>query len=96
MVMAVACRFPCWPVGPFIRVGTFCWLLVIVGVIFSLVMLIDCLKRKPAEFLNPLTKNGEYDKLIWAAGIVLSLWVYFVGAIAYFFVVKMAKPEKSE
>jgi amino acid permease len=66
------------------------------GVVFSLIMLINCLKRKPAEFLNPLTKDGEHDKLIWAGAIVASFWFFFVGAIVYLFVVKIAKAEKSE
>jgi len=68
----------------------------ILGVVFSVIMLIDCLKRPTSKFYQPLTKEGEYDKLIWAAAIVLSLSVYFVGAIAYFFVIKRAKPESKE
>jgi len=71
-------------------------LLAIAGAIFSLVMLIDCLKRPRSKFLSPLTKDGEYDKLIWIAAIVASLWFYFLGAIIYFFVVKRAKPEKED
>lgn len=94
--MSIACRFPWWPISPVFSCVTVVGILAIAGVIFSLVMLIDCLKRKPAEFLNPLTKNGEYDKLIWAVGIVLSLSLYCVGAIAYFFVVKKAKPENGK
>jgi uncharacterized BrkB/YihY/UPF0761 family membrane protein len=70
--------------------------LAILGVIFSVIMLIDCLKRPATKFYQPLTKEGEYDKLIWAAAIVLSLSFYFVGAIAYFFVIKRAKPESKE
>jgi len=70
--------------------------LAIVGVIFSVIMLIDCLKRPKSKFYQPLTKEGEYDKLIWAAAILLSLSFYFVGAIAYFFVIKRAKPESKE
>jgi hypothetical protein len=66
-------------------------LLIVAGVVFSVVMLIDCLKRKPVDFVNPLTKNGEYDRLIWAGAIFLSLWFYCVGAIVYFFVVKRSK-----
>jgi len=94
--MATMCRFPWWPMGPVFGAGLLIGLLAIAGVIFSLVMLIDCLKRPASKFLNPLTKNGEYDKLIWAAAIVVSLWFYFLGAIVYFFVVKKAKPESSE
>jgi len=70
--------------------------LAILGVIFSVIMLIDCLKRPASKFYQPLTKEGEYDKLIWAAAIVLSLSIYCVGAIAYFFVIKRAKPESKE
>ena len=96
MDMATICRFPCWPLAPIFGTGILVTLLAIAGGIFSLVMLIDCLKRPNEKFLNPLTKNGEYDKLIWAVAIVASLWIYFLGAIVYFFVVKRAKPEKSE
>ncbi len=96
MDMATICGFPCWPLAPVFGTGILVTLLAIAGGIFSLVMLIDCLKRPRKKFLNPLTKNGEYDKLIWAAAIVASLWIYCFGAIVYFFVVKRTKPEKSE
>ncbi len=93
--MATVCRLPWWPLGPVCGgLGVLAVLLAIAGVIFSLVMLIDCLKRPTDKFANPLTKNGKYDKLIWAAAIVASLWFYFLGAIVYFFVVRKAKPEK--
>ena len=94
--MATMCRFPCWPMEPVFGVGILVTLLAIAGLIFSLVMLVDCLRRPGTKFYNPLTKNGEYDKLVWAGAIVASLWFYFLGAIVYFFVVKKAKPEKSE
>ena len=94
--MAVVCKFPWWPMAPAFGAGVLLGLLVIAGVVFSLVMLIDCLKRPASKFLNPLTKKGEYDKLIWAGAIVLSLWFFFIGAIVYFFVVMKAKPESSE
>jgi len=96
MVIATVCRFPWWPLAPVFGAGILVSLLAIAGVVFSLVMLIDCLKRPGDKFLNPLTKNGEYDKLIWAVVIVASLWFYFLGAIVYFFVVKKAQPKKSE
>jgi hypothetical protein len=54
------------------------------------------LKRPASEFYHPLTKEGEYDKLIWAAAIVLSFSLYFLGAIAYFFVIKRAKAQSKE
>ena len=94
--MAVVCKFPWWPMVPVFGAGVLLGLLVIAGAVFSLVMLIDCLKRPASKFPNPLTKNGEYDKLIWAAAIVASFWFYFLGAIVYFFIVMKAKPEDSE
>ena len=89
------CPKQCWFGGP---IGCFAFMpfLMIAGVIFSVIMLIDCLKRKPDQFLNPLAKNAEYDKLIWAVGIVASFAFFFIGAIAYFFVVKRAKPDKTD
>lgn len=84
-------RFGFWPLGPIVSVRIILGVLAVAGVVFSVVMLIDCLKRPAQKFLNPLTKNGEYDRLVWAAAIVLSLWFYFLGAIVYFFVVMRAK-----
>jgi len=82
--------------GPIFAIPILGWLLAVGGVAFSVIMLIDCLKRKPGEFFNPLAKNGEYDRLIWAGAIVASVWFCFIGAIAYLFVVKMAKDESDE
>jgi len=82
----------CWPLGG----GVICWILLVAGVVFALVMLIDCLKRPAKKFPPPLTKNGEYDKLIWAGAFVLSRWLYFLGAIVYFFVVMQDKAKKAE
>ena len=89
-------RFPFWPLRPLFGFEAMWGVLAILGVIFSVIMLIDCLKRPTSKFYQPLTKEGEYDKLIWAAAIVLSLSFYFLGAIAYFFVVKRAKAERKE
>jgi hypothetical protein len=82
--------------APLFGAGALAVLLAIAGVVFSIVMLIDCLKRPASKFYYPLTKKAEYDRLIWAAAIVLSLGFYFIGAIVYFFVVKKAQPKKSE
>ncbi len=90
------CRFPFWPLGPIAGFHFFAGLVAIAGVVFSLIMLIDCLKRPDSKFYHPIVKGGEYDRLIWAAAIVLSLWFYFIGAIAYFFVVRNAKTENKE
>jgi hypothetical protein len=94
--MVTWCRFPFWPLRPLFGFEAMWGVLAILGVIFSVIMLIDCLKRPTSKFYQPLTKEGEYDKLIWAAAIVLSLSFYFVGAIVYFFVIKRAKPESKE
>ncbi len=64
MVMWRMCRFPFWPIKPIFGIEGLLGVLAIAGVIFSLVMLIDCLKRPVSEFYHPLTKEGEYDKLI--------------------------------
>jgi len=90
------CRFPFWPIRPFFGIHAMWGILAVAGVIFSLIMLIDCIKRPASKFYNPLTKEGEYDKLIWAAAIALSLSFYFLGAIVYFFVIKRAKPEDKQ
>jgi hypothetical protein len=93
--MFTGCRIPFWPMAPILGAGIFMILLAIAGIVFSVFMLIDCLKRPASKFYNPLTKDGQYDKLIWAAAIVLSLWFYFLGAIVYLFVVETAKPENN-
>lgn len=95
MIMFTGCRIPFWPMVPILGAGIFVVLLAIAGIVFSIFMLIDCLKRPASKFYYPLTKEGQYDKLIWAAAIVFSLWFYFLGAIVYLFVVKTAKPESN-
>jgi hypothetical protein len=89
-------RLGFWPLGPIVSGRIILGALAVAGVIFSLVMLIDCLKKPAKKFPNPLTKNGEYDRLIWAAAIILSLWFYFLGAIVYFFVVKQGKSKEEK
>jgi hypothetical protein len=82
--------------GPIVGCQVLAVLIAIAGVIFSVVMLVDCLRRPASKFYRPLTKDATYDRLIWAGAIVLSLWFYFLGAIVYLLVVKTAKPEDSE
>ena len=94
--MFMWCRFPFWPIRPIFGIQALWIILAVAGVIFSLIMLIDCLKRPTSKFYHPLTKEGEYDKLIWAVAIALSLSFYFLGAIVYFFVIKIAKPEDKQ
>jgi hypothetical protein len=81
---------------PLFGAGALAVLLGIAGIVFSIVMLIDCLKRPASKFYYPLTKEAEYDRLIWAVAIVLSLGFYFIGTLVYFFVVKRAKPQICE
>jgi hypothetical protein len=94
MLMWTMWRFPFWPLGPEAAEGLR-GLLVIAGFVFSIVMLVDCLHRPDTKFYRPLTEQGRYDRLIWAGAIVLSLWMYFLGAIVYFFVVKKAEPQEA-
>jgi len=89
-------RLGFWPLGPIVSVRIILGVLAVAGVVFSVVMLIDCLKRPPRKFIHPLTKNGTYDRLIWAAAIIVSLWFYFLGAIVYFFAVKQTKTKDAE
>jgi hypothetical protein len=90
--MRIMWGLPCWPVGPMVCGQAFLILLQIAAVVFTIIMLIDCLKRPPSGFAHPLTKKAEHDKLIWAGAMLLSLGFYCVGAIVYLFVVKTAKP----
>ena len=86
-------NFPFWPMRPLFGIQYLTGLLAIVGVVFTVIMLIDCLKREPNEFAHPISKGGQYDKVIWAVAMVLSLSLYFVGPIVYFFVVYLAKKD---
>ena len=90
------CRFPFWPIRPLFGIHALWDVLAVLGVVFSIIMLIDCLKRPASKFYHPLTHEGKYDKLVWAGAIALSLSFYCVGAIAYFFVIKRDKPENKE
>jgi len=96
MAILMTCGPACWPLGSVVAGGVILGILAIAGVVLSLVVLIDCLKRPARKFPYPLTKNGEYDRLIWAGAIVLSLGFYFLGAIVYFFVVMRDKAKKAE
>jgi len=86
-------NFPFWPMRPMFGLQYLAGLLAIVGVVITVVMLIDCLKREPEEFAHPISKGAQYDKVIWAIAMALSLSLYFIGTIVYFFVVYIAKKE---
>ncbi len=59
---------------PFVILG-------ILGFVFWLWMLVDCLKRPDDRFAI----GGNYAKLIWVLVIV---FVGFIGALIYYFLVK--------
>ncbi len=88
--------FPFWPVRPEFAMQYLVGMLALVGIVFTVIMLIDCLKRKPEQFAHPLSTNAAYDKIIWALAMVFSLSFYFVGTIVYFFVVFLGKKEESQ
>lgn len=94
--MLLSINFPFWPLRPMFEIQYLTGLIAIVGVVFTVIMLIDCLKREPDEFVHPISKGGQYDKVIWAVAMALSLSLYFIGTIVYFFVVYIArkKPDK--
>ena len=81
---------------PFVSLGAplflFLWL---IGFVFSIIMLIHCLRRNHDDFQNTFTKSGEYEKVIWAALIILSFYFFFVGAILYYFVVKRGESREA-
>ena len=54
----IMCGFPFWPVEPVIGLDRVGGIIALVGVIFSIVMLVDCLKRPAADFFNPLSEKG--------------------------------------
>ena len=78
-----------WPMGPMIGGRIFIGLLAVAGFVFSIWMLVDCLKRSEKDFKYPISQGGRYDKLIWSIAIIVTgLWFFFIGAIVYYFVVK--------
>ncbi len=64
-----------WFFWPFFM---FVWIFVLLGFIFWLWMLIDCLKRRMDKF----------DKLIW---ILVLIFLHILGAILYYLLVKRRK-----
>ena len=91
--MLLNMSFPFWPMRPVFGFEGVVSLLALVGVVCTVIMLIDCLKREPKQFSNPISPEGKYDKIIWALAMALSLSLYFLGTIVYFFVVYRSKDE---
>ena len=91
--MLLNMSFPFWPMKPIFAFESLTSLVAMAGVVFTVIMIIDCLKREPHQFANPLSPEGKYDKIIWALAMVLSLTLYFLGTIVYFFVVYRDKKE---
>ena len=64
-------------------------------VIFSAVMLFDCIRRNHSQFKLIFTQNSAHEKIIWAFLIVLSAKIFGTGAIAYYYFVKRGKINKT-
>ena len=91
--MLLNMSFPFWPMRPVFAFDSLTNLLALAGVVCTIIMLIDCLKRESKQFANPISTEGKYDKIIWALAMALSLSLYFLGTIVYFFVVYRSKDE---
>ena len=94
--MLLNMSFPFWPVQPVFAFESLAGLLAMAGVVITVIMLIDCLKREPEQFPHPISTEGKYDKVIWALAMVLSLSLYFIGTIVYFFVVHRGKKDSQD
>ncbi len=66
-------------------VPRFSGLIGIVGFIFWVWMIVDCLSRLPSDFKLLFTTQHKYEKWIWLAVVVLA---FPVGAIVYFFIIR--------
>lgn len=88
--------FPFWPMRPMFEIHYLTGLLAIVGIVFTVFMLVDCLKRRTDQFAHPISDGGKYDKIIWAVAMSLSLSLYFIGTVVYFFVVYLGKKDESQ
>ena len=66
-------------------VPRFSGLIGIVGFIFWVWMIVDCLSRLPSDFKLLFTTQHKYEKWIWLAAVVLA---FPVGAIVYFFIIR--------
>ena len=93
--MLLNAAFPFWPLRPVFEIHYLAGLLALAGVVFTIFMLVDCLKRQPHQFAHPISEEGRYDKIIWAVAMAVSLSLYFIGTIVYFFVVFLGKKEDS-
>lgn len=93
--MLLSNTFPFWPMRPIFDIHFVTGFFAIAGVVFTVIMLIDCLKREPHEFAHPISKNAEHDKVIWAVAMVLSLSLYFIGTFVYLFIVFLGKKDDS-
>ena len=54
---------------------------IILGFVFWLWMMVDCLKRPDEKFAF----GGNYAKIIW---IIVIIFAGFIGALIYFFLIK--------
>jgi len=72
-------------VFPFTAMTLPAGLLGIIGFIFWIWMIIDCLGRAPYDFRLLFTQRREHDKWIWIAIVVLTHWI---GALLYFLLIR--------
>jgi len=91
--MLLNMSFPFWPMRPVFALDGLVSILALAGIVCTVIMLVDCLKREPNQFAHPISAEGKYDKIIWALAMALSLSLYFLGTIVYFFVVYRDKKE---
>lgn len=70
---------------PFTAVTLPAGVLGMVGFIFWIWMIIDCLGRAPYDFRLLFTQRREHDKWIWIAIVVLTHWI---GALIYFLLIR--------
>lgn len=83
--------FRFWPLGPVFGIGMMLFALALAGGIFTIVMIVDCLQRRPEQFASPISYRGQNDKLIWLVALIASFWFWFVPSIVYYFVVVRAQ-----
>ena len=69
----------------FSLVPRFSGLIGIVGFIFWVWMIVDCLSRLPLDFKLLFTTEHKYEKWIWLGVVILA---FPVGAVVYFFIIR--------
>lgn len=76
---------------PFLLIAWTIGLVMLAFVLFSIAMLVDCLKRPASEFGGIIFQDPQYEKLAWIIVIIFTAKLFAVGAFAYLFMVKGRK-----